>query len=264
MRLPFTPAAVYHAPAVRTSEPVADLDPAGRYARQLALPEIGPSGQARLAAGSVLVIGCGGLGSPAALYLAAAGVGTIGLVDNDVVDVTNLQRQVLHATADIGRPKVESASARLAALNPGVRIVTHRERFDAQAAGRLLDPYAFIIDATDNFSSKFLIADACHAAGKPYSHAGIARYTGQTMTVIPGRTACYRCVFESAPPDPYPPAGPLGAVPGVIGAIQAAEAIKFIAGIGELLTDRLLVFDSLTCRVRTVNVRRNAQCRLCA
>jgi adenylyltransferase/sulfurtransferase len=240
-----------------------DLDPAGRYARHLALPEIGADGQRRLAGGSVLVVGCGGLGSPAALYLAAAGVGTIGLVDSDTVDVTNLQRQILHSTADIGRPKVVSAAEKLRALNPGPVIVSHAERLTDRTARDLMAPYGFVIDATDNFSSKFLIADACHANGKPYSHAGILRFTGQTMTVIPGRTACYRCVFESAPPDPYPPAGPLGAVPGVIGAIQAAEAIKFIAGFGELLTDRMFVFDALALRARTVQVKRNPRCPLC-
>jgi adenylyltransferase/sulfurtransferase len=240
-----------------------DLDPAGRYARQLALPEIGPEGQRRLAAGSALVIGCGGLGSPAAIYLAAAGMGTIGLVDNDVVDITNLQRQILHSASDVGSPKVESAAAKLIALNPGINIVRHSKRFDARSAGELLEPYAFVVDATDNFASKFLIADACHAKGKPYSHAGILRFTGQTMTVIPGRTACYRCVFESPPSDPSPPVGPLGVVPGVIGAIQATEAIKFIAGFGELLTDRLFVYDALKMSARTIPVKRNPACPLC-
>jgi molybdopterin/thiamine biosynthesis adenylyltransferase len=243
--------------------PVPDLSPGGRYARQLALPEIGPEGQLRLAAGAVLTIGCGGLGSPAAIYLAAAGVGTIGLVDNDTVDVTNLQRQILHTLADVGKPKIESARAKLSALNPELRIVTHQTRFDAGTAPALLKPYDFVIDATDNFASKFLIADACHAAGKPYSHAGILRYTGQTMTVIPGQTACYRCLFESAPPDPSPPVGPLGVVPGVIGAIQATEAIKFLGGFGELLTNRLFVYDALALRARTIPVKRNPACPLC-
>ncbi len=239
------------------------LSTTGRYARQLALPEIGEEGQRRLANGAVLVIGCGGLGSPAAFYLAAAGVGTIGLVDNDTVDVTNLQRQVLHTFADVGKPKVKSARARLSALNPELRIVTHQTRFDAGTAPALVRPYDFVIDATDNFASKFLIADTCHAAGKPYSHAGVVRYTGQVITVIPGQTACYRCVFESAPPDPSPPVGPLGVVPGVTGAIQATEAIKFLAGFGELLTNRIFVYDALTMSARTVPVKRNPACPLC-
>jgi molybdopterin/thiamine biosynthesis adenylyltransferase len=245
------------------STPMPDFGPSGRYARQLALPEIGAKGQRRLANGSVLLIGCGGLGSPAAFYLAAAGVGTIGLVDNDTVDVTNLQRQILHTLADVDAPKVESAKTALEALNPEVHIIPHHTRFDAGTAPSLLEPYAFVIDATDNFASKFLIADACHAAGKPYSHAGIVRYTGQTITVLPGQTACYRCVFESAPPDPFPPVGPLGVVPGVIGSIQATEAIKFLAGFGEMLTNRLFVYDALSSRVRTVAVRRNPSCPLC-
>jgi molybdopterin/thiamine biosynthesis adenylyltransferase len=245
------------------SNSVPDTSPWGRYARQLALPEIGPEGQLRLAAGAVMVIGCGGLGSPAAIYLAAAGVGTIGLMDPDRVDVTNLQRQVLHTFADVGVPKVESAASKLGALNPELRILTHDERFTAGNASELLNPYDFVIDATDNFASKFLISEACHAAGKPYSHAGVTRFTGQTMTVIPGESACYQCVFESAPPDPYPPAGPLGGVPGVIGAIQATEAIKFLGGFGKLLTNRLFVYDALSASARTVALKRNPACPLC-
>jgi len=235
-----------------------------RYARHLALPEIGTAGQARLRAGRVLVIGAGGLGSPAALYLAAAGVGTLGLMDGDAVELSNLQRQILHATPDLGRRKVDSAAARLRALNPATALRLFPERFTAANAAARLADFDFAVDATDTFAAKFLIADACHAAGRPYAHAGVVRYQGQVMTVLPGQTACYRCVFEQAPPETgAPPQGPLGVVPGVLGALQAAEAIKFLLGIGRLLTDRLLTFDALTSRFREVPVKRNPQCRLC-
>ncbi len=234
-----------------------------RYARQLALPEVGESGQIRLAEARVLIVGAGGLGSPAAYYLAAAGVGTLGLVDDDVVEASNLQRQILHGTADIGRPKIESAAERLQALNPELRVRLHRERFDAARAPQLLSGYDFVIDATDNFAAKFQIADACLEAGKPYSHAGIARFLGQTMTVLPGKSACYRCLFETPPPPPAvpeAPQGPLGALPGVIGAIQATEAIKYVLGMGRLLLDRILVYDAMALQVRIVTVHRRKGC----
>jgi len=171
-----------------------------RYARHLALPEIGASGQERLAAARVLLVGAGGLGSAAGFYLAAAGVGAIDVMDGDAVELSNLQRQILHATADLGRPKAESACDAMTRLNPHVKAVPRRERLTAANAPARLHDAEFVIDATDNFASKFLIADACHAANRPYSHAGISRFRGQTMTVLPGRTACYRCVFER-PPD---------------------------------------------------------------
>lgn len=231
-----------------------------RYARHLALPEIGEAGQARLLAGRVLVIGAGGLGSPAAFYLTAAGVGTISLVDADAVEPSNLQRQILHATADIGRLKVESAEEKLQALNPDVQLQVYPERFTVDSAPRLLDGYDFVVDATDNFASKFLISDACVAARIPCSHAGISKYMGQTLTVLPGASACYRCVFETPPPEVAAPQGPLGVVPGVFGAIQATEAIKYLLGIGELLLNRVLVYDALALAVRIVNVRPNPGC----
>lgn len=244
--------------------PLSD-DRCRRFARHLNLAEIGEAGQERLRAGRVLVVGTGGLGSPAAFYLAAAGVGTLGLMDGDVVELSNLQRQILHRTADVGRPKVESAAETLRALDPEIRLELYPERLTAANAPSILARYDFVVDAVDNFPSKFLIADACHAAGKPYSHAGILQFLGQTMTVYPGRTACYRCIFE-APPEETPaggPRGPLGVVPGVIGTLQAGEAVKYLLGIGKPLTDCLLVYESLSSAFRRIPVRRNPACRLC-
>ncbi len=236
-----------------------------RYARHLSMPEIGEAGQRKLAFAKVLVIGAGGLGSPAAYYLAAAGVGTVGIVDSDKVEVSNLQRQLLHFTKDIGRYKVDSAGEKLSALNPGIVIEKYCKRLGRGNAAGLMSKYDFVIDATDNFDSKMLIADACYKAKKPYSHAGILKFSGQTMTVIPGKTACYRCVFESAPPHARVavPQGPLGFVPGVIGAIQASEAVKYIIGKGTLLTDCLLVVDCFAGNFRKVKLNRNASCLLC-
>ena len=236
-----------------------------RYARHLTLSEIGEQGQERLRGGSVLVVGAGGLGSPAALYLAAAGVGTLGIADADVVETSNLQRQLLHHTPDVGRRKVESAAEKLRALNPHVDVRSHCERLSSANAERILADYDFVVDATDNFASKFLIADACHRARKPYSHAGILRFLGQTMTVHPGVTACYRCVFDSPPDEPagLRPQGPLGAVPGVIGAIQATEGIKHLLGVGAPLTNTLLVYEALEMTFRRVPVKRNPECPLC-
>jgi molybdopterin/thiamine biosynthesis adenylyltransferase len=235
-----------------------------RYARHLSLPEIGEAGQKKLLVGRVLVVGAGGLGSPAAFYLAAAGVGSIGLMDADVVDLSNLQRQILHFTADVDRPKVESACDKLQALNPDSCICLYSHRLTAKNAAEILKDYDFIIDATDNFDSKFMIADVCHAAKKPYSHAGIMRFYGQTMTVHPGKTACYRCVFHEQPPaSGDAPQGPLGAVPGVIGSIQATEAVKFLLGIGTPLVNALLVYDALEMSFRRIAVKRAKACPLC-
>jgi len=235
-----------------------------RYARQLALPEIGEDGQKKLLASRVLLIGLGGLGSPAGYYLAAAGIGTLGLVDGDALELSNLQRQIAHTTADLGKSKVASAARAFAALNPDIRINAHNLCLTAENAPGLFKEYDFIIDATDNFESKFLIAAICHTAGKPYSHAGILKFIGQTMTVIPGQTACLRCVFDKLPPaNKEPLQGPLGVVPGVIGAIQATEAIKYLLGLGELLTNRLLTYDALHLQFRAVRINRNPACLLC-
>lgn len=238
-----------------------------RYSRHIILPEVGGKGQMTLLSGRVLLVGAGGLGSPAALYLAAAGVGTIGLVDGDVVDLTNLQRQVAHATADVGRPKVESAAAKCRAINPDVTVRLYPEHLRADNAPGILKDYDFVIDGTDNFAAKFLVADACYFAGKPYSHAGILRFEGQTTTVIPRQSACYRCLFPAPPPPNAVPscsqAGVLGVLAGIMGTIQAAEAVKYLLGIGDLLTNRLLVFDALRMTFRTVPFKRNPGCPIC-
>ncbi len=238
-----------------------------RYSRHIILPEVGGKGQAKLLAGRVLIVGAGGLGSPVALYLTAAGVGTLGLVDGDMVDLTNLQRQIAHATADVGRAKVESAAEKCRAINPDVTVRLHPEHLRAGNALAILKDYDFVIDGTDNFAAKFLVADACHFAGKPYSHAGILRFEGQAMTVLPGQSGCYRCLFREPPPAGAVPscsqAGVLGVLAGIMGTIQAAEAVKHLLGIGNLLTNRLLVLDALKMTFREVAFKRNPACPLC-
>jgi molybdopterin-synthase adenylyltransferase len=234
-----------------------------RYARHLSLDVIGEKGQQRLLEGRVLLVGAGGLGSPIALYLAAAGVGTLGIVDADTVDASNLQRQVLYTTADVGQPKVLVAKERLQALNPDVHVVPHTMWFTSDNAKTLISDYDFVIDATDNFRSKFLIADSCHRNATSYSHAGINESFGQTLTVIPGQSACYRCIFGSPPAGNNTLRGPLGVLPGIIGSVQANEAIKFLTGGGELLTNRLFTFDALSSAARTIPVTPNPACSLC-
>ena len=238
-----------------------------RYSRQILLQQVGGKGQEKLLASKVLLVGAGGLGSPASMYLAAAGVGTIGLIDGDKVDLTNLQRQIVHFTDDIGTPKVESAAAKLKAINPAVNVETYEALALADNILGIVSRYDFIIDGTDNFPAKFLINDACHFAGVPFSHAGILRFDGQLFTVIPGETACYRCLFGGPPPANAVPscsqAGVLGGVAGVIGCLQATEALKYLLGVGELLTDRMLIFDALSMRFREAKFRRNPRCPLC-
>jgi molybdopterin/thiamine biosynthesis adenylyltransferase len=230
------------------------------------LKEIGVEGQEKINSGRVLVIGAGGLGTPILLYLAAAGVGTIGIIDGDVVDLSNLQRQVIHFTPDIGKPKVQSAKEKINFINPDVNVVTYNTLFSADNAFDLIRDYDFIIDGTDNFPVKFLINDACVLAGKPFSHGGILRFDGQTMTYLPGR-ACYRCVFIAPPPPNVVPtcsqAGVLGAIAGMLGTIQAAEALKFLTGVGELLIDRLLTFNAKNMNFRTIDIHRNYRCPIC-
>lgn len=238
-----------------------------RYSRQIILPEVGGVGQEKLLSGKVLVIGAGGLGSPVALYLAAAGVGTLGLMDGDEVDLSNLQRQIMHFTDDVGVAKVESGKKKLAQLNPDVNVVTYKERFTAANGLDILKDYDFVVDGTDSFGSKFLIADACHFAGVPYNHAGILGFSGQTFTVKPGETACYRCIFREPPPAGSVPtcsqAGVLGAVAGVIGTLQANEVLKFLTGAGTPLYDRMTIFDALQSTFRTVKFARSKLCPLC-
>lgn len=235
-----------------------------RYARHLAMQEIGEKGQEKLLEAKVLVIGAGGLGSPVAFYLAAAGIGTIGLMDGDKVDLSNLQRQILHTTDSIGQEKVASAEERLHALDPDIKLTLYPFRLTADNAPEILAAYDFVIDATDNFDSKFLIARACHNAAKPYSHAGIREFHGQTMTVHPGKTACYQCVFhEEGVPAASMPKGPLGALPGLIGTIQATEAIKHILSIGTPLVNTLLTCDALSMTIRKVSVQRDPSCPIC-
>jgi molybdopterin/thiamine biosynthesis adenylyltransferase len=238
-----------------------------RYSRQILLKEIGVEGQERLLYSKILIIGVGGLGAPAALYLAAAGVGTLGIVDGDTVDLSNLQRQIIHFTKDVGIPKADSALAKISALNPDVKVKTYREVVLAHNVRDIIRGYDFVIDGTDNFAAKFLINDACIMEKIPFSHGGILRFTGQTMTVIPGRSACYRCVFTGPPPQNAVPtcsqAGILGAVAGMLGTIQAAEALKFVAKAGTLLTDRLLTFDALEMDFRKVVLHRQDNCHVC-
>ncbi|MDO4515906.1 MAG: HesA/MoeB/ThiF family protein [Bacillota bacterium] len=238
-----------------------------RYSRQIILKEIGVKGQKKLLNAKVLIIGAGGLGAPAAMYLAGAGVGTIGIADADVVDLSNLQRQVIHGTPDLGKPKVESAKESIKAINPEVEVHTYHTFVGADNIADMIRDYDFILDGTDNFPAKFLINDACVMAGKPFSHAGILRFSGQLMTYVPGEGPCYRCVFENPPPKDAVPtckqAGVIGAMAGVIGCLQALEAIKYITGAGELLTGKLLTYDALTMKFRTVKLPRNHRCGVC-
>jgi molybdopterin/thiamine biosynthesis adenylyltransferase len=242
-------------------------DQVERYSRHILLQDVGGKGQEKLLAGRVLIIGAGGLGAPIALYLAAAGVGTIGIADADVVDVTNLQRQVIHFTPDVGKPKVVSAAEKIRAINPDVTVRTHPEWIDAANVAGIIADYDFIIDGTDNFATKFLINDACVLGKKPYSHGGILRFDGQTLTVKPGESACYRCIFPAPPPKNAIPtcseAGVIGVLPGVIGTLQATEAIKFLLGIGDLLTGRLLTYSARSLKFREIAIQRNPKCPVC-
>ena len=239
-----------------------------RYSRHIILKEVGAKGQKKLLNSSVLIIGAGGLGAPAALYLAAAGVGTIGIADADEVDLSNLQRQVIHATKDIGKAKVLSAKESMEAINPDVTVKTYQTFVDSETIMDLIKDYDFIIDGTDNFPAKFLINDACVMAKKPFSHAGILRFQGQLMTYVPGEGPCYRCVFKDPPPKDAVPtckqAGVIGAMGGVIGSLQAMEAIKYILGVGDLLTGYLLTYDALTMEFRKIKLPQHVKnCPVC-
>jgi molybdopterin-synthase adenylyltransferase len=252
--------------------PVAELDfseeEIRRYSRHIVLPEVGGIGQKRINRASVLVIGAGGLGSPAAFYLAAAGVGKIGIVDNDVVDTSNLQRQILHTTADVGRKKVESARQTLLALNPNLTIVPHDVRLNAGNIRDILKDYDVVAEGSDNFPTKFLVNDACVMTGTPVAMAGIFRFSGQMLTVIPREGPCYRCLIPQPPPPGAIPscqeAGVLGAMAGAVGAIQATEVLKLILGKGEVLRGRLLLFEALQMRFEPIEVKRNPECPVCS
>jgi molybdopterin/thiamine biosynthesis adenylyltransferase len=240
-----------------------------RYSRHIILKEIGVKGQKKICAGKVLIIGAGGLGAPAAMYLAAAGVGTIGIADADAVDLSNLQRQIIHATADVDKAKVESARETITAMNPDVQVVTYREWINSENITDIIRDreYDFIIDGTDNFPVKFLINDACVMLAKPFVHAGIIRFQGQLMSYVPGRGPCYRCVFREPPPADAVPtcrqAGVLGVMGGVIGTLQATEALKYLLGMDGLLTGRLLTYNALTMDFRKVKLAPNPGCRVC-
>ena len=251
------------------TDPLPDLtrDELRRYGRHLTLPEVGMDGQRRLKGGSVLIVGAGGLGSPAALYLAAAGVGRLGLVDFDAVDESNLQRQIAHGTAAIGRPKLDSMRERLADLNPCVAIEPHAVHLGRDNAMEILARYDVVIDGTDNFATRYLVNDACALLGKPNVYGSILRFEGQASVFDAAHGPCYRCLFPSPPPPGLVPscaeAGVLGVLPGVIGAIQATEAIKLLLGAGESLLGRLLLYDAWTLTFRELELRKDPDCPLC-
>jgi adenylyltransferase/sulfurtransferase len=238
-----------------------------RYARHLALPHVGLEGQKRLKSASVLCVGAGGLGSPVALYLAAAGVGTLGIVDFDVVDETNLQRQILHGTRDVGRPKLDSAVDRLRDVNPHVEVVRHPVRLASDNALAIVGDYDVVVDGTDNFPTRYLVNDACVLLGKPNVYGSIFRWEGQVSVFATKRGPCYRCLFREPPPPGLVPncaeGGVLGVLPGIIGSMQAMETIKVILGVGETLAGRLLIFDALDMTWREVGLSRNPDCPVC-
>jgi adenylyltransferase/sulfurtransferase len=238
-----------------------------RYSRHFLLSQVGEPGQKQLLRSRVLLVGAGGLGSPTAVYLAAAGVGTLGIIDGDVVDLSNLQRQILHRTEDIGRPKVDSARETIHALNPDVNVVTYPERISVDNIERTLKDYDLIVDGTDNFATRYLVNDACYLAGKPHVHGSIFQFEGMVTVLAPGRGPCYRCLYPEPPPAGLIPScaegGVLGAIAGSIGALQATEVLKELLGIGESLSGQLLIYDALGTTFRKVRVRPDPECPLC-
>lgn len=237
-----------------------------RYSRHLIMPQVGSSGQRKIIEASVLIIGAGGLGSPVALYLALAGVGKIGIVDFDVVDLSNLQRQILHQTEDIGKPKVQSARETIAAHNPNVEVVTHEEPITSENAFAIISQYDIVVNGADNFAARYLVNDACYLLKKPLVDGSILMFDGQATTYLPGR-GCYRCLYPAPPPPGMVPscaeAGVLGAMCATIGSIQATEVLKLVLGVGEPLVNRLLLYDALSLEFRIVKVRRDPDCPLC-
>jgi adenylyltransferase/sulfurtransferase len=254
-------------PAAADALPQLTNDEIKRYSRHLIMPEVGVDGQRRLKAGSVLCIGAGGLGSPAAMYLAAAGVGTIGIVDFDVVDFSNLQRQIIHGTPDVGRTKLASAKDRLNAINPHVDVKTYETALSSENALKLFEPYDVILDGTDNFPTRYLTNDACVLLGKPNAYGSIFRFEGQASVFGTKEGPCYRCLYPEPPPPGLVPScaegGVLGVLPGVIGVIQATEAIKLLTGIGEPLIGRFLIYDALRMRFRELKLKKDPDCPVC-
>ncbi|MGD2104382.1 MAG: molybdopterin-synthase adenylyltransferase MoeB [Anaerolineae bacterium] len=238
-----------------------------RYSRQIILPHVGGRGQRRLLSSKVLIVGVGGLGSPAALYLAAAGVGTLGIVDSDVVDLSNLHRQVIHRTKDVGRPKTASTAETLRALNPDVELTLHQERLTSENVLEILEPYDVVVEGSDNFGTKYLVNDACALLGKPMVLGAVYQFEGQAMVFHPDHGFCYRCIFPDPPPPGTVPtcqeAGVLGAVPGIIGSIQANETLKLLLGAGETLAGRFLVVDAIDLSFMDLDMARNPDCPAC-
>ncbi|MSO51202.1 MAG: molybdenum cofactor biosynthesis protein MoeB [Acidobacterium sp.] len=265
--LSIIPSVAGGSPALTEALPELSGDEIKRYSRHLIMPEVGVEGQRQLKAAKVLCIGAGGLGSPAAMYLAAAGVGTIGIVDFDVVDFSNLQRQLLHGTPDVGRPKLDSARDRLNALNPNVHIETYDAALSSENAMQLFAPYDVILDGTDNFPTRYLVNDACVLSGKPNAYGSIFRFEGQASVFATKDGPCYRCLYPEPPPPGLVPScaegGVFGVLPGIIGVIQATETIKLILGIGEPLIGRFMIYDALRMRFRELKLRKDADCPVC-
>lgn len=238
-----------------------------RYSRHFMLPEIGPSGQEKLARARVFMVGAGGLGSPVGYYLAAAGVGTLGIIDHDVVDLTNLQRQIAHSTPAVGMPKALSAKATFEKLNPDVTVNAVNGQLLPESVEDHIREYDIVVDCSDNFATRFLVNDACVALRKPLVSGAVLKFEGQVTTILPGAGHCYRCLFEDVPPedllDSLQRAGILGAVAGVVGTLQAVEVLKYLLGIGELLSGKLLLYDALNARFRAIHVPRNPSCQAC-
>ncbi|HSK31244.1 MAG TPA: molybdopterin-synthase adenylyltransferase MoeB [Candidatus Limnocylindria bacterium] len=238
-----------------------------RYSRHFLLPEVGEEGQAKLLQAKVLMVGAGGLGSPSAYYLAAAGVGTLGIIDNDVVDISNLQRQILHANDRVGMPKVESAKKTLEGLNPDVKVITYQEKLTSENIMEILKDYDLVVDGCDNFPTRYLVNDACVLTNKPNVHGSIFQFEGQATVFYPGKGPCYRCLYPEPPPAEMAPscaeAGVLGVLPGLIGVIEALEAIKLILGKGDTLVGRLVHFNTLTMEINTLKLRRDPSCPMC-
>lgn len=245
-----------------------DQEQRERYARHILLDEMGEEGQEKLLAASVLIVGAGGLGSPVAMYLAAAGVGRIGIIDDDNVDLTNLQRQIIHTSQSVGMPKTASAHERITLLNHDVKVEEYRLRLTEDNIKTIFNKYDFIVDATDNFETKFLVNDTCVELKKPFVHGGVQRFGGQLMTYVPGEGPCYRCIFEE-PPEPgavptCKEVGIIGGICGIIGSMQSMEAVKYVLGTGKLLTGQLLTVDALTMEIRKIPFpKKNPGCLAC-